>query len=109
MYRCGSSKREGLACAAVVGSQIASAAATGVARKAWREIDKGNVTPLRDDSPAPVSGLSVVGRHLDENPPRPAKRPASTALSAGIKSSGMRIRAPPKPPGGRPKIGRAHV
>src|SRR3546814_13500920 len=65
-------------------------------------MNKGIVAPLRDDSPAPVSGLSIVGRHVDENPPRPAKRPASTALSAGIQSSGMRIRAPPKPPGGRP-------
>src|SRR3546814_19698266 len=65
-------------------------------------MDKGIVAPLRDDSPAPVSGLSVVGRHVDENPPRPAKRPASTALSAGIQSSGIRIRAPPTPPRGRP-------
>src|SRR3546814_5019395 len=65
-------------------------------------MDKGIVAPLRDDSPAPVSGLWVVGRHVDENPPRPAKRPASTGLSAGIQSSGMRIGAPPKPPGGRP-------
>src|SRR3546814_15093365 len=65
-------------------------------------MDKGIVAPLRDDSPAPVSGLSVVGRHVDENPPRTAKRPASTALSAGIQPAGMRLRHPPHPQGGRP-------